>query len=344
VQSLHAGAPTDLPDPTFKAQLKEQLMESAMPITVAFPRRPRNTPPGRVLPSVVGRIRPGAAGGLVGRWVAIAATIALLVATALGARFGGILPSDNEPKSTRIAAPFAATPESGTPAPDFCAGVSVYLPCGNAADEVGFGSISLERYDADDLTVSKSQMQGWELDGSQSITFSDPITPVSGVAIDVVVFGAYRATFSEPVVVTRLYPGGGGPIEYPDANTLIELGSGDSVTYQIGVKNEVANPFSTKTLKFKTVLFYEGDPSPENLMAGGNYRTRVDGDGTLPKALNEYSTPEVAIMITYASIIPGHPFPGDGTYADVVLGPVASTLIGGSPDEGFVVWIYTIAG
>jgi hypothetical protein len=349
VRSLHAGAPVAHPDPTFRHQLKEHVMDAAVPAALPGTPRPARTQPSSVLNPVAPL---PLAGRRPVRWLAIAATIALVLATGLAAWFGGLIPSDDGPKRTNIAAPAAATPDLGTPVADACSELLPYIPCGNTSELIGTGTIVRANVSDDPLAASRVQMQGWEIDGSGVVNFAAPANPISGVAIDSVVFGAYQATFSVPVVVTRLYPGGGWAYEYPEANMMIELGSGDSVSYQVGTKTEVRNPFAAKTLKFKSVLFYEGDPSPENLQPDGEYRVRVDGDATLPKALSEYDTygtGEINVWITYSTVLPGYPFPPEWDQLstgriDYVLGPVASTLVLGSPEEGFVVWLVQSMG
>jgi hypothetical protein len=202
------------------------------------------------------------------------------------------------------------------------------------------GLVVQANFSAEDAAVSKVQLQGWELEGSGNVTFASPINPLAGVGIDVVVAGAYRAHFSEPVVVARPIIGGGSLFEYPEAGSTIELSSGDTVTYPLGTKTDVLNVHEETRMHFKTILVYEGDPSPENLTAEGDFRTRVDGDGELPIPLADYETDVVNISLSYVHPIPGIPFPpADSQYRSFVLGPVASTLAGGGPDEGFAVWI-----
>jgi hypothetical protein len=182
-------------------------------------------------------------------------------------------------------------------------------------------------------------MQGWEIDSAERVAFStDPANLVTGVGVDVVVSGAYRATFDGPVVVTRPVAGGDSTYFYPDAGAAVELSRGDSVSYQLGTKTEVVNPLEVTTLQFKSILFYEGDPTPENLVLDGNYRARLDGgeSAELSVPISEFDT----VQLTYIHLLPGHPFPPEGTnWATPVLGPIASTLVGGGPDEGFVVWV-----
>jgi hypothetical protein len=347
VRSLHASAPDHRPQSEFRNNLREQLMDTAVPIT-----KPGFARVGQARDSFIG-MRPARAarsripqvvrGGAV-RWVAIAATIALLLTTAFGAWRGGIIPSNQKPNGTNVAAPFlGATPESsGTPAADPCGNVPRYIPCGGNS-EVGVGMFDPKSVPGEALAVTKAQLQGWELDGSETVQFSTPVEPVLGVAVDVVIMGAYRATFSAPVSVFRAYPGGGGTWQYPDSGTAIELSRGDSVSYQIGTKTEVENPFTATTLKFKTILFYDGNSSPENLMADGNFRIRVDGNGTLTEPLAELGAPEISVRLGYISPMPGMELPSATRFYTPVIGPVASTQALGGSNEGFVVWVSTDA-
>ena len=345
VQSLHAGTPNHRATSTFRDELREQLMQTALPIKMPgarqLPRlREQAAEPRSRVPSILG--------GRAVRWTAIAATIALLLTTLAAGYRGGLIPAGNGSEPTRnVAAPYlvngtpvAGTPASGTPVANVCDTVGRYLPCGpNPA--VGSGMFDPSRLPAEALDVTKAQLQGWEVEGSGTITFSAPHNPVKGVAVDVVVMGAYRATFSAPVAVARTYPGGGNAWQYPEAGAQIELSRGDSVSYQIGTKTELENPFNGLTLKFKTALFYDGDPSAGNFGAAGNVQVRVDGDGTLPKPLAELGAPEVSVEISYATL-PEVGAPISGTrFLTPVIGPVASTQVLGGPNEGFVVWVST---
>ncbi|HET7055720.1 MAG TPA: hypothetical protein VFI12_04605 [Thermomicrobiales bacterium] len=347
VQSLHAAAPTYRPTSTFRDELREQLMHTAMPIEMPGVRqqprlREQTAEPRLRVPTVLG--------GHAVRWTAIAATIALLLTTLAAGYLGGLLPAGNGSGPTRnVAAPYlvngtpvAGTPVSGTPVANVCDTVGRYLPCG-PNPEIGPGMFDPSRLPAEALDVTKAQLQGWEVEGSGTVTFSAPHNPVTGVAVDVVVMGAYRAKFSAPVTVYRAYPGSGGVWLYPEAGAQIELSRGDSVSYQIGTKTELENPFNAWTLKFKTALFYDGDPSPGNFGAAGNVQVRIDGDGTLPKPLAELGAPEISVEISYATLPEvGAPISGT-TFLTPVIGPVASTQVLGGPNEGFVVWVSTNA-
>jgi hypothetical protein len=345
IQSLHAAAPDHRPTSTFRDDLREQLMHATAPIAIPG----RRQPPRLREHAAVRRSRvPSILGGRAVRWTAIAATIALLLTTLAAGYLGGLIPAGNESEPTRnVAAPYlvngtpvAGTPASGTPVANVCDTVGQYLPCG-PNPEVGPGMFDPSRLPAEALAVTKAQLQGWEVEGSGKVAFSAPHYPVSGVAVDVVVMGAYRATFSAPVTVYRVYPGGGGTFQFPEAVAQIELIRGDSVSYQIGTKTEMENPFHSWTLKFKTALFYDGDPSPGNIGAAGNVQVRVDGDGTLPKPLAELGAPEISVEISYATLPDvGAPISGT-TFLTPVIGPVASTQALGGTNEGFVVWVST---
>jgi len=194
------------------------------------------------------------------------------------------------------------------------------------------------------LKVSKVQMQGWEVPGSETVTFTEPINPVTGVAIDVVVGGAYQATFSAPVVVSRPSPEGTTFFQYPEAGSSVELSRGDSVTYEIGTRREVKNRFSATAIQLKTILFYEGDASPENTLGGGQYQAKTEGDGTLPMALSDYSGSGVTVTLTYVHVPPDDSFSPHMPNMSAVLGPVGNIEPQDNPNDGFVVWLSASRG
>ena len=340
-RSLHAGAPDHRPTSTFRDDLRETLMETAVPIEMPALRQP----PRLREQASESRLRiPSIMGGRAVRWTAIAATVALLLTTLTAGYLSGLYPPDRGPEPTRnVAAPNTGTPTAGTLVAHDCVDVPRYFQCG-ATSSVGVGMVVPGKVQADALDVTKAQLQGWEVDGAETVSFSAPKSALTGMAVDVVVVGAYQATFSVPVAVARAYPGGNYSWEYPDAGTVIELSRGDSVTYQIGTKTEVRNAFEAETLKFKTILFYEGDPSPENTAGGGGFRARIDGDGTLPKPLGELGSPEVHVQLSYVTLAEGEAPPTGTRFITPVFGPVASTQALGGPNEGFVVWVSTNAG
>jgi len=344
-RSLHAGAPEHRPTSTFRDELRETLMQTAVPIEMPGLRQPLHLREQAAESRL--RTQPRLGKRAV-RWTAIAASIALLLTTLAAGYLGGLYPQGSGSEPTRnVAAPYlvngtpvAGTPASGTPVANVCDTVGQYLPCG-PNPEVGPGMFDPNKVPAEALNVTKAQLQGWEVEGSGTVAFSAPHNPVTGVAVDVVVMGAYRATFSAPVAVYRAYPGGGGAWQYPEAGAQIELSRGDSVSYQIGTKTELENPFNGWTLKFKTALFYDGDPSPGNFGAAGNVQVHIDGDGTLPKPLAELGAPEISVEISYATLPEvGTPIRGT-SFLTPVIGPVASTQVLGGPNEGFVVWVST---
>lgn len=284
--------------------------------------------------------KPGAVGKAATRWAAVAATIALLLTTALGGYLAGIVPSGKGPNATNIAAPFAGTPESGTPQgmEDPCGERFVGQPCGSNA-WTGEGQIVFEMVPEDDLSVASIQLQSWELEGGEKVTLADTEGELRGVGFDVILNGAYTATFSSPVTVSRPIPGGGGvQFEYPETNTSVELSRGDAVTYQIGAKIELQNQFLGQLLQFQSILFYEGDPSASIRVAEGRFDARIEGDGTLATPLNEYSTREISILVTFLK--GGYAIAPDTRITQRVLGPVATELYTGEAvGEGFIVWI-----
>jgi hypothetical protein len=318
-------------------------MDTAVPIT-----KPGFARVGQARDSFIG-MRPARAarsripqvvrGGAV-RWVAIAATIALLLTTAFGAWRGGIIPSNQKPNTTNVAAPYTGTPEaSETPEGivDPCSDRFASTPYGTRP-WIGAGLITGASIPEEDLSVTNIQMQGWELEGGDQVTFSDIGRALRGVGVDVVINGAYVATFSTQVTVSRPVLGGGGRFDYVDANVVVELSRGDVVTYQLGTRIEVQNQFQSQALEFQSILFYAGDPPVENRAATSRFESHVDGDSTLAEPLNHYASPDITVLITF--LRQGCAVPQDTDTLHRVLGPVPTTIYTGeAPGLGFIVWL-----
>jgi hypothetical protein len=339
VRSLHASVPDHRPQSEFRNNLREQLMETAVPITT-----PGFARVGQARDSFIGmrpargarsRIPQVVRGGAV-RWVAIAATIALLVTTAFGAWRGGIIPSNQEPNGTNVAAPFLrATPANVV---DRCQVPSTARPYG-ANPLIAQGLIVGASFSEEVLAVTNVQMQGWKLAAGEEVQFADQGRETKGVGVDVVVNGAYAATFSTEVTVSRPIPGGGGgQFEYPGAHELVELSRGDAVTYQIGTRIDVQNKFQSQALEFQSILFYAGDPPVENRAATSRFESHVDGDSTLAEPLDHYASPDITVLITF--LRQGCAVPQDTDTLHRVLGPVPTTIYTGeAPGLGFIVWL-----
>jgi hypothetical protein len=195
VELLHAAVPDVPPRPAFMQDLREQLMQATLPVDapISEPVRHLSANPMVVqsrtsmAAHVPKSLRKAAA-----RWLPIAATITLLMATAAGAYFSIDRPN-NEPNGTNIAAPSAGTSESsGSTFLEECDVIGAYFPC--VADPwVTEGLIVRANLSGEDLAVSNVQMQGWELDRLGHITFGEPANPVTGVGVDIVTSGAYLA-------------------------------------------------------------------------------------------------------------------------------------------------------
>jgi hypothetical protein len=272
------------------------------------------------------------------RWTAIAATLALLLTTAAGGYFGAFGGNGNNDHQATMLAAAQATPDAGTAEAyvDPCAGVEPYLPCGTNP-WIGQGMITTQGLTAAQRSVNKVQMQGWEIDAGEQVTITQGTDPVVGIGADIVISGAYTATFSAQVLVSRPTPGGGTYFQRFDANAQVELSRGDMVTYALGTKQSLGNALTSTMLQFKSILFSDGDVSPESLGFSGNFRSRIDGDGALPANTWDHADDGISVLVTYQN--KGIPAPPEDADIGLVLGPVASTLAGGGPDEGFAVWV-----
>lgn len=342
---MHSGTLTmgaASPAPTF-----HPLPKLGRPTEITSPARPRAD-------NIPGRLR--SAGS---RWAAVAAAIALLFATVgggyLATRGGG----GGTP--TRIAAGFAGgTPESTppnvtkSPVDTGCADVSIYVPC-RPNQVVGMALIAGSLYsDAVTDGAVVAEMQGLTVDPGKTISADPSAGSSTGISVDVVVDGAYAATFDGPVTVSR--PGLlDTTFEYPAAGTRVELSKGEAVSYASGSRTEITNMLHTRPLLIKSVVLTAPEasdaaddaaatPAAGPAVPGGS--VTMDGQGKLPASIDAYPNRELTITLTYAQIIPEAPFPPVVDRGAVVLGPVAPTTNPATPEfpEGFIVWAFESAG
>lgn len=335
----------------FRQELKETIMQSP---SVALTTRPlRHVPvtgqplPGEPRPALGQIPRLLARTGM--RWVATAATVALLLTTAAGGYLSGIGRPGDGGTGTNVAAPLTASPEAGG-APELLGcgpdgAFDSYVPCALQLPNIVARSGILGDFPAEDLAVTKVQMQRWQIGGGQAVAFKEPMTQLDGIGLDVVINGAYTARFSGPVTVTDDQSRIRGLYTYVPINTFIELVTGDVVTYELGTKLEIRNPLAETLLQFKTIQFYDGSPTPENVVAsGGDFRAVVDGNGSLPQPINAYGEGGMQIVLSYSQIIPGYPFPPEWLQQEVIiLGPV-DPVGGPTGTEGFILWVFEVKG
>lgn len=327
--------------PTFREHLKETIMQSP---TVALPTRtlrptPLAEPFGqsgarpalREIPKLVAR------SGM--RWAAVAATIALLLTTAAGGYLTDVGRPGGGGTGTNVAAPNTGSPEAdGTPASARCViGGDLYTPCGGQLPNIIASLGVYGEFSAEDLAVTRVQMQRWQIAGGQSIEFTTPVTELTGIGMDVVINGAYTATFSAPVTIADDQSRIRGLYTYAPANEVVELVTGDVVIYELGTKIEVSNPFLHSLLQFKSVVIHDGDAFQANLGSPEQVRMTVDGDGALPKPISDYAPSGLQLFLTYSQIWPGSPFPPDTDIGVIVLGPV-DPVSGPVGTEGFILW------
>lgn len=351
-QTLSSRSTTVRERPGFRQQLRGTIMQTSTatpPMLGAMPSPSIDRTAGRPV-----ALRTATALGRTGaRWVGLAATIALLLATAASGYFASVGLPGKDGRGPTIGAfapgtPVVGTPETGdAPVALSCfpdPSDALYIPCGQRPNIIGSSHIQagltdVETFSTNAFNVSQVQMQRWQIDGLQALTFTAPVTPLSGIGMDIVINGAYLATFSGPAAIGDDQSRIRGLYRYVPANTVVELVSGDVVTYELGTKLEIRNPLESSLLQFKTVLFHDGDPSPSNLGASGDVRMTIDGDGVLPKPLVDYSPSGARIVLTYSQIYEGYPFPPPAAAEAVVLGPV-DPVNGPVGTEGFILWAF----
>jgi mannose-6-phosphate isomerase-like protein (cupin superfamily) len=171
---------------------------------------------------------------------------------------------------------------------DPCDGVAQYLAC-RPNTVIGEGQV-LPQIAHETLRNGREvTLFRWSLgpDGSDSSSFDS--TDHNGLAIDFVERGSYRATFSEPVVVYR-----GDVAIIPVHQTfydflpgeIIELSRGDTVTYPLGSRTSVENPFSSLDSDLYAVTLVISE-STEVLVPKNSSVTTV-GSYRLERSLNDY--------------------------------------------------------
>jgi len=155
------------------------------------------------------------------------------------------------------------------------------------------------------------------------------------VVVDFVVSGAYTATFDVPVIVSQRVGGSGNrPIEYVDPGTPVELGRGESVSYQLGGLAELRNPLGRRVTHFKRAVVYAGDVAATHAAGVPGVTMRANGDGVLRRPL----APGTSIGLAFVDIPEGAAFPPEEWAETVTIGPVnAETAPEGT--QGYVLLV-----
>lgn len=341
---MYATTTTARERPGFRDDLRDQVMGS-QPISLrqaALSPTPTLHRPTRLPAALDSARRVGV------RWLSLAATVALLLVTAAVGYLAGVGLPDGDGRGPTIGAPLGAPSPDGTPTNPTgeeilqgCQVLQPYIPgCLSLPNLVASTGVAGDgAFSAEDLAVSQVQMQRWQIAGGQTAAFSTPADTITGIGMDIVINGAYTARFSGPATLADNQSGIRGLYTYLPANTDVELTAGDVVTYELGTKLEITNPFQTSLLQFKTVLFYDGDPSVIDLEATGEAaRMIVDGDGVLPQSVANYAPSGMNVMLTYSQLLDGYPFPPESTSHTVIIGPV-DPVNGPVGKEGFILWV-----
>lgn len=272
------------------------------------------------------------------------ATAALLVVTLFGAYLAILVPNDSNDGQPLASAPARTVPDASPTLAEKCETTDWYFGCSYPIQLIGHNFVALSDIDESARDVRQVQLQGWAIAPGGSLVGAEPGDAARGVVIDVVLSGAYVATFDVPVIVS---PGGvtNDVIQYLDAGTTVELVRGDSVSYQLGGLVEVRNPLSGQRVEFKRAVIYEGDVSAFSATAQG-VTTRVETDGVLPLPLREYELygNEVRVELWYLQVHEeSYPPPYWQSDATLLLGPVDPQR-GPAGSEGFVLVIQESAG
>lgn len=290
------------------------------------------------------------------------ATATLLLFTVLGISLTLDRASDGpEPTSTGI----AAGTGSPTPLTDdprwICTRSSPFIPCGNSMVSVGQTSITIDQGQPTDWEVRGVQLQEWRLEPGAEFP-TGTLEDVPGLVVDVVLGGAYSATFDIPITVYRQFvpTGMGGPMpDHFPAGSPVELVIGDAVAFPIGAQQSVRNPLTHMPLRFKRVVLAddlnalfpfnsdtEGAQATEvggikRTTAGERWTMEIDGENTLAEPLSAISSYSLAFSLNYVRIPDGATFPPDWCCIVTAIGPVAPEHWEGEGllTEGYVLFV-----
>ena len=266
------------------------------------------------------------------RWGALAATLALLLATVGGAAFTGVKLFGQGDPATGVAAPMTGspvaeplvTPAGSPPAVErrvgSCVAPKTYL------SSVGGQMLlqSPQNFAGGFYPIDQMQLQHWSFGPGLGRAFPpSEMSAINGLVMDTVTNGVYRATFEGPVVVSTWYGSWLAGWTYSElTNTVntLELGVGESVLYQAGTAHGVENTSGSRGLGVKRLILYSGDgsglipvvkPVERPSEAVRSYDTELDGragiavrlDGTGTIAPNDALTGWKNALITIEFVI-----------------------------------------
>ena len=279
VKTLHARA---TPDPTLKSTLWRTMMttsQAAMPLSPGANQPSYERPTTR--PARTGRRwttfwrRPG-------RAFNVAATIALIVAVALGAFLVNRPASNPGPDVAQITAP--GTPGMTPITASRMTPQATSTPCTSVYEGTG----TLTRIAQSEFTsvaasnpsrpLASWQLQGWRVEPGVSARY---VSPAPGYAVDFVLSGFYSATFGSTATVERHGEfGSSGEVIQPDSP--VEITYGDTVSFDPAGGFQITNK-SAVAVVFKRALFTVEPPSKAPLTSGA--QVVVDSNGALPRPL-----------------------------------------------------------
>lgn len=266
------------------------------------------------------------------RWGAMAATLALLLATVGGAAFTGVRLSGQGDPATNVAAPLTGSPVAEplvTPAGSPPAVERRFGSC--EAPKTYMSSVagqmllqSPQNFGKGTYPIDQMQLQHWSFGPGLGRAFpANEMGAVTGLVMDTVTNGVYRATFEAPVVVSTWWGSwlaGWNYTELTSTLNTVELGVGESVLYQVGTAHEVANTSESRGLGVERLILYAGDGSnlipavapvdrpAENIRSSdtetdgrAGITVRLDGTGTI--APNDAPTGWRNALITIEFVI-----------------------------------------
>jgi hypothetical protein len=299
------------PRPAFARSLKEELMHAPMPHAMPLSRvAPWSAPRPRHA-----AVAPGG-GAPRSRGLNALATAALLLVTSVTIYLVVVRQGDGDGAPPTVPAFAAAT--SGTASA--IEGCQSLFTCPNAIAMEWSGGAFAPGVDLASLGARDAQLQGWTLDPGATLALPAAVAgDPQGVVVDFVVSGTYLAAFDVPVMVRHLAGASGiSLVKTFDSGTPVELGRGESVSYQLGGLTELGNPLGQRNLHFKRAVFSNGDVTATPVTGAAGVTMRVNGDGQLRQALGT----EDAIGLVFMNIPPGVAFPPEQWEDTVIIGPV----------------------
>ena len=353
IRTLQTLATAPPPRPAFARMLKENLMNAPLtarphqsaPIYATFPPHPSTARENRRSWSL-------------GRAYRAFSTALLFAIMLAGVGMVALRPIPLVPTPSGMGA-LTGNGETPTPQTDWtCQRTDPFSPCPEAVTTLGTAVFRIPNGDQTILAANRVQLQDWRIEPG-GVSSGTPDVLESGASVDVVLEGAYSASFHVTVNVYRHFAGGSSRADVIDGGRPVELGVGDAVAFPVGSQSSLTNPLAALPLRFKRAVFSADDhaffqfrsgASPEAATATviGLHGLTITNDGefAMSGTLGSLSTTELSFELDYVRIPAGATFPPKRYGAFVAIGPVAPEPWEGSGTvvEGYVMLVEATKG